>query len=494
MDISVRITRKENAEYYGVSIDSVVQVPFEQYVAAVVASEIGNALIEACKAQAVAARTFAVFKGVLDGKTISDSSATDQAYRANRFDYGLYPNAVRGAESTFGQTMTWNGKPISAVYSASNGGHTVSSLERWGSERPYLIAQEDPWDDSTVRAGHGVGMSQRGAKAMAKAGKTYLEILAFYYPGTEIETIDEGGDAMVTAKQFIEKVRIPLAEKWGYIYGTWGTLWTQAKQDAATREMTVKYGARWIGHMVTDCSGLLRWALKQLGENIVHHARYQYTDYCTNKGKLVDGLREDGTRPLPGSAVFLQGSEAHIHHVGVYVGGDTVIEAKGTIYGVVTSHLDHWDHWGELKMVDYTNAADLETGEPIAPERPPEDAQAGTVIKAVVSNQNRWLNVRSGPGTQYQVVFQVEKGTVVDVLDAGEPDWWQIRYGGRIGWASAQYLVPIQGDAQEQPDEAPDDDDEPKPEDTDLSAVLDQLKGIRDQVDSLIETVKGMIA
>ena len=298
---------------------------------------------------------------------------------------------------------------------------------------------------------------------------------------------------MVTAEAFIEKVKIPLNEKWGYIYGTWGTIWTQKKQDAATREMTIKYGSRWIGHMVTDCSGLLRWALYQLGETIVHHARYQYTDYCNVKGKLVNGHREDGKPVLPGSAVFLQGSEAHIHHVGVYVGGDTVIEAKGTIYGVVTSHLNHWDHWGELKMVDYTDAAYLETSEPITPEQP-EDAQAGTIIRAVVSNPNRWLNVRSGPGTQYQVVFQIEKGTIVDVLDAGEPDWWQIRYGGRIGWASAQYLVPIQGDVPEQPDEVPDDDDEPKPEDADLSAVLDQLKGIRDQVDSLIETVKEMIA
>lgn len=220
MDIFVKITRKENAEYFGVSVDSVVQVPFEQYVSAVVASEVGNALLEACKAQAVAARTFAVFKGVLDGKPISDSSATDQAYRANRFDYGMYPNAVRGAESTEGQILTRNGKPIVAVYSANNGGHTVSSLERWGSERPYLIAQDDPWDDSTVRTGHGVGMSQRGAKAMAKAGKTYREILAFYYPGTELETISKGGDAMVTAEQFIEKVRIPLNEKWGYILPT----------------------------------------------------------------------------------------------------------------------------------------------------------------------------------------------------------------------------------------------------------------------------------
>ncbi len=37
--------------------------------------------------------------------------------------------------------------------------------------------------------GHGVGMSQYGANAMAKEGKTYREILMHYYPGTEISEV-----------------------------------------------------------------------------------------------------------------------------------------------------------------------------------------------------------------------------------------------------------------------------------------------------------------
>ena len=221
MDISVRITREENAQYFGVSVGDVVKVPFEQYVAAVVASEVGNALIEACKAQAVASRTFAVSKGVLDGKTISDSSSSDQAYRAGRLSSGLYPNAEQGTKDTKGEILTYNGKPINAVYSACNGGHTVSSQERWGSYRPYLPSQDDPWDDSTKRTGHGVGMSQRGAKAIAKAGMNYREILGSYYPGTQIETIEEkGGDHMVLASDFVSKVWLPLNEGWGYILST----------------------------------------------------------------------------------------------------------------------------------------------------------------------------------------------------------------------------------------------------------------------------------
>ena len=42
----------------------------------------------------------------------------------------------------------------------------------------------------TVRGyGHGVGMSQFGAKVMAEDGKTYEEILAHYYPGTYIVSL-----------------------------------------------------------------------------------------------------------------------------------------------------------------------------------------------------------------------------------------------------------------------------------------------------------------
>jgi stage II sporulation protein D len=36
--------------------------------------------------------------------------------------------------------------------------------------------------------GHGVGMSQNGANQMALLGKDYLEILSYFYPGTETES------------------------------------------------------------------------------------------------------------------------------------------------------------------------------------------------------------------------------------------------------------------------------------------------------------------
>ena len=42
---------------------------------------------------------------------------------------------------------------------------------------------------SVTGYGHGVGMSQYGANAMAKAGSTYDEILTWYYTGAQVSAL-----------------------------------------------------------------------------------------------------------------------------------------------------------------------------------------------------------------------------------------------------------------------------------------------------------------
>ena len=76
MKIQVVITTTENASFLNCDLHDIIEVEFEDYIATVVASEIGNAPLEACKAMAIAARTFAVSRGVLQGKSISDSAST----------------------------------------------------------------------------------------------------------------------------------------------------------------------------------------------------------------------------------------------------------------------------------------------------------------------------------------------------------------------------------------------------------------------------------
>lgn len=295
---------------------------------------------------------------------------------------------------------------------------------------------------------------------------------------------------MVKARDFIAYVYVPLKEAWGYIYGTAGRMWTEALQASWSQpghknyEQTKAHGAQWIGRMVTDCSGLLRWALAQLGAEIIHQARYQYTDASRKKGRLINGKREDGKPILPGTAVFLQGKEDHVHHVGVYVGHGICIEAKGTRWGVVMSELSHWDHWGELKAVDYTDAEQLEY-EP-APEVPQREEAA--VKKAIVNNPQKFLNVRARPDEKSTLVFRVEKGETVEVLNEEEAEWWQIRYGGRIGWAWAAYLLPQEEEPPKEPEETrPADNQAANPPDTDAI-----LKAVDEAVDMLMK-IKMML-
>lgn len=185
-NIKVLIERQENADFFNVPINTVKEIAIEHYIAGVVASEIGNSPLEACKAQAVAARSYALnYK-----QPISDLSTKAQAYRAARVSVSKYPNAIKAAFLTAGEILTYNNKVINAVYSSSNGGFTVSCQQRWGNVVPYLIAQEDPWDKAagSSRNGHGVGMSQKGAIYAAKQNVSYKDILAFYYPHTTLKS------------------------------------------------------------------------------------------------------------------------------------------------------------------------------------------------------------------------------------------------------------------------------------------------------------------
>lgn len=159
---------------------------------------------------------------------------------------------------------------------------------------------------------------------------------------------------MVKAADLIRLWRQALAEGWGYIWGTYGQVWTQKNQDAATRETTVKYGSKWIGHRVADCSGLAYWAFRELGGTMYHGSNTIWNQYVTGRCALKDGKRTDGQPILPGDPVFLVKEENGVknrHHIG-YFAGDTCIEAKSTQYGVVTSPLSHWHetaHWGNVE-------------------------------------------------------------------------------------------------------------------------------------------------
>ena len=241
-------------------------LPLEDYVAAVLGGEMPVSFpIEALKAQAVAARTYALSKKLeaLSEPVHLGSSVLAQVYGGlNREN----PRTRAATQATAGQVLTWELAPIEAYFHSSCEGRTETGLAALGRDLPYLRSVDcnckpgpnTRWtleltSDQLERAfgtrgelkitgrtpsgrvrrielgsramsgvefrqrlgyeqvrslafevaadgrggarltgrgyGHGAGLSQWGAHAMAEDGKDYRAILAHFYPDTELQQL-----------------------------------------------------------------------------------------------------------------------------------------------------------------------------------------------------------------------------------------------------------------------------------------------------------------
>ncbi len=253
----------------------ILQIPIEDYLPGVVGREMSDSFpIEALKAQAVAARTYAMMKkSPARSYDLTDTTA-DQAYAGYDPDHENVIAAVRATEGIVGMV---DGALAQCYYTASNGGTISRPGDVWpGQDQGHIVQKSDPYDLANPRSlvnritfradlsdcpklkamlggektilsiaqegenlcfytedeaislsvyddikdglslglnkgdyervsilqdgenftlemrgfGHGVGMSQRGAQQMAALGKGWRQILAFYYPGMTLETLD----------------------------------------------------------------------------------------------------------------------------------------------------------------------------------------------------------------------------------------------------------------------------------------------------------------
>lgn len=164
-------------------------VDLERYVMGVCAMEMGGGFPpEALKAQAVAARTYAMF--YVHNETYTNRYGFDLTADTYSQAYSGYTEDQRVREAvvaTENQYLTYDGdgKIIEALYCAANGGETLDSERVFSGAAPYLRGIPDPYERykwSKGADGHRVGMSQWGAYAMAEYfDKSYKDILGFYY-------------------------------------------------------------------------------------------------------------------------------------------------------------------------------------------------------------------------------------------------------------------------------------------------------------------------
>ncbi|MGF1516210.1 MAG: SpoIID/LytB domain-containing protein [Nodosilinea sp.] len=250
-------------------ITAVNWVDIEAYLYGVVGSEMPASWPhEALKAQAVAARSYALYRRDRTQSQLFDVGGTT-AHQVYKGLAAEAPSVHAAVNATQGQVITHGGRVIEAVFHSSSGGHTENSEDIWQRPSPYLRGvadydQEAPvfqWSETfsaqqlsqritgighlqsvateratprgrvvsarlqgtqgsrtltgvelrqalglrstlisfniagdTIRVngrgfGHGLGMSQWGARGLATRGHNYQQILTHYYQGTAFSNL-----------------------------------------------------------------------------------------------------------------------------------------------------------------------------------------------------------------------------------------------------------------------------------------------------------------
>ena len=122
------------------------RVDLEEYVKGVVPAEVSSTWHqEMLKAQAVAARTYALYQKMLSATREYDVAATvqDQVYRGKQ---GIDGGILRAVEETRGLVVTYQNAPIYAAFSSTAAGLTEDAMNVWSKEYPYLKGVECPFD------------------------------------------------------------------------------------------------------------------------------------------------------------------------------------------------------------------------------------------------------------------------------------------------------------------------------------------------------------
>lgn len=164
------------------------ELPMEYYLRGL--AETSNASPEEFqKALMTAARTYAYYHYANATKHAAEGYHVD-AYRDQVYwGYGQEernPLITAGVEATRGHVVTYEGQTAITSYFSRSDGRTRNWNEVWGGSVPYAKSVSVPCDQGKSLWGHGVGMSASGAICMAKEGKTWEEILTYFYTGIEI--------------------------------------------------------------------------------------------------------------------------------------------------------------------------------------------------------------------------------------------------------------------------------------------------------------------
>lgn len=138
---SFEITKQNN------QLALVNQLPLEQYLYSVVGGEVPSSWhLEALKAQAVAARSYALYQASNKFQIAPVVDTTlSQVYS------GVVTEAasiIQAVDSTAGETINYNGKIVEGIFSSNSGGVTADSVEVWNSSNSVFASVASETDVS----------------------------------------------------------------------------------------------------------------------------------------------------------------------------------------------------------------------------------------------------------------------------------------------------------------------------------------------------------
>lgn len=165
---------------------AIVTMDVETAVASIVEGEAPGSSPEARYAQAVVTRSYLLAThGRHAGYDFCDT--THCQYLRGVSASGAI--GQRAAQSTQGLAISYQGHIVPALYSADCGGHTRSLKDAGWVDGDYPFFGVACPIKGSVR-GHGIGLCQQGSNELARQGKTFREILAYFFPATTLVSLE----------------------------------------------------------------------------------------------------------------------------------------------------------------------------------------------------------------------------------------------------------------------------------------------------------------
>lgn len=189
---------------------TLLSLTLEEYVEGVVAAEMPASFhIEALKAQAVAARTYA-YRRIIRGDTIPEHpeanlstdyssgqawiSWTDFLQRYGLFEGRRLQRKIQNAvRKTAGLIATYDAEPILAVYHSTSGGRTENSEHYWNEALPYLRSVADPFGTNSPHHYSTASFSPAELARLLEVTDARDIRIVERYPSGRVKTVEAGG-------------------------------------------------------------------------------------------------------------------------------------------------------------------------------------------------------------------------------------------------------------------------------------------------------------